>query len=83
MALSNRELQRVKVIENAVAGRVTVKQSSQRLDLSEPDQGIKTRRQSEQVDWVRHGNRGKKKPWGLGETLFRRLSYPILSTILP
>ena len=35
MEFSNRESQRVKVIENAVAGRVTEKQASQLLDLSE------------------------------------------------
>ena len=74
MELSNRELQRIKVIENAVAGRVTVKQASQLLNLSERQiKRLKRRCQPEQVDWVRHGNRGKEKPWGLGERVQQRI----------
>jgi transposase len=74
MELSIRELQRIKVIENAVAGRITVQQASQLLNLSERQiKRLKRRCQPQQVEWVRHGNRGKQKPWGLAESVRQRI----------
>ena len=58
--MSQEELQRIKVIENTVAGRITVKEAAEYLRLSERQ--IKRLRQAhdeEEVGWVYHGNRGR------------------------
>src|SRR5579862_2217207 len=74
MELSQRELQRVKVIENAVQGRVTVAEASGLLQLSARQvQRLKANYDAEQVDWVRHGNRGQSKPWALSEAVKKRI----------
>ena len=66
--MSQRELQRVKVIENAVAGHVTVAEASKLLSLSVRQvQRLKRRCVPGEVDWARHGNRGKSKPWRVAE----------------
>lgn len=66
--LSQRELQRIKVIENAVAGHITVGEAAAVLKISERQvQRLKSRCELGQVDWVRHGNVGKKRTWGLSE----------------
>lgn len=72
--MSQRELQRVKVIENAVEGRITVEQASTLLKLS-PRQvkRLKKRYQVGSVDWVRHGNRGREKPWRLAAAVRARI----------
>jgi len=56
----------VKVIENAVEGRITVAEASQLLKIS-PRQvkRLKRRYRPDGVDWARHGNRGRTKPWKL------------------
>ena len=62
--MSQRELQRVKVIENAVAGHVTVAEAAKLLSLSARQvQRLKRRCVPGEVDWVRHGNRGQSKAW--------------------
>lgn len=64
--LSQNELQRVKVIENAVEGRITVAEASTLLNLSERQvKRLKKRHRADTVDWVRHGNRGREKSWKL------------------
>lgn len=64
--LSLKQLQRLKVIENAVAGHITVPQAGELLDLSHRQvQRLKGRCRPGQVDWVRHGNWGRPKPWRL------------------
>jgi transposase len=66
--LSQKQLQRLRVVENAVAGYITVPQAAELLDLSERQvQRLKGRCQPGEVDWVRHGNWGRPKPWGLRE----------------
>lgn len=72
--MSQNELQRVKVIENAVQGRITVQEASGLLQLS-PRQvkRLKAHYQAEQVDWVRHGNRGRPKPWAISEAVKKRI----------
>ena len=66
--LSQNELQRVKVIENAVAGRITVAEAGQLLNLSSRHiKRLKARYAPDHVDWVRHGNRGRPKPWALAK----------------
>lgn len=66
--LSQRELQRIKVIENAVMGRITVAEAARLLSLSERQvKRLKKRCVPGEVDWVRHGNRGRAKPWRIAE----------------
>jgi len=74
MELSQRELQRVKVIENAVQGRITVAEASRLLQLSTRQmKRLKARYEPEQVDWVRHGNRGRPKRWAIREAAKERI----------
>src|ERR1700758_5533125 len=66
VTMSQKELQRVKVIENAAAGRLSVREASRLLQLSERQvQRLKRRYQPDSLDWVRHGNRGRSVPWAL------------------
>ena len=60
--LSQNELRRVKVIENAVQCRVTVGEASGLLELSAQQVKRPTRYHADHVDWVRHGNRGRPRP---------------------
>ncbi len=70
MELSQRELQRVKVIENAVQGRITVAEASGLLQLSARQvKRLKADYEADQVDWVRHGNRGQSRPWAISEAV--------------
>jgi len=67
--LSQKELQRVKVIENAVAGHITVAEAAKLLTLSERQvKRLKQRVVPGEVDWVRHGNRGRRSPRRVAET---------------
>ena len=62
--MSQKEFQRVKVIENAVGGRLSVREASRLLQLSERQvQRRKRRYQPDSLDWVQHGNRGQRRPW--------------------
>jgi len=72
--LTQKELHRVKVIENAVAGHITVEEAANLLALS-PRQvkRLKRRCQPGEVDWVRHGNRGRKHPRRLPDRLRRQV----------
>jgi transposase len=72
--MSQSELQKVKVIENAVEGRITVAQASQLLGLSARQvKRLKGRYRPDTVGWARHGNRGRKQPWRLAEAVRRRI----------
>ena len=74
MELSQRELQRVKVIENAVQGRITVGEASSLLQLSTRQvKRLKARYEPEEVDWVRHGNRGRPQPWAIRAAVQQRI----------
>jgi hypothetical protein len=74
MELSQRELQRVKVIENAVQGRITVREASGLLALSRRQiKRLKARYEPEEVDWVRHGNGGQPKAWAISEAVKKRI----------
>ena len=58
--LSQQELQRIKVIENAVEGRIQVGQAAELLGLSARQvKRLKRSYQAEGAEWVQHGNRGK------------------------
>jgi transposase len=74
MELSQKELQRVKVIENAVEGRLTVRQAGELLGLSARQvKRLKASYEPKGVDWVKHGNAGSKKPWGLSKGVGERI----------
>ena len=64
--MSQKELQRVKVIENAAGGRLSVREASRLLHLSERQvQRLKRRYQPDSTAWVHHGNRGRTMPWAV------------------
>jgi transposase len=66
VTMSQKEFQRVKVIENAAGGRLSVGEASRLLQLSERQvQRLKRRYRADSVDWVRHGNRGRSVAWAL------------------
>jgi transposase len=74
VTLSQKEFQRVKVIENAVAGRLSVSEAARLLQLSERQvQRLKRRYRPDCVDWVHHGNRGRPMPWALPAALRRTI----------
>lgn len=64
--MSQKEFQRVKVIENAAGGRLSVREASRLLQLSERQvQRLKRRYRPDSIAWVQHGNRGRSTPWAL------------------
>ena len=64
VTMSQKEFQRVKVIENAAGGRLGVGEASRLLQLSERQvQRLKRRYRPDSIAWVRHGNRGRSMPW--------------------
>jgi hypothetical protein len=64
--MSQKEFQRVKVIENAAGGRLSVREASRLLQLRERQvQRLKRRYRPDSVDWVQHGNRGRGMPWAV------------------
>ena len=66
VTMSQKEFQRVKVIENAAGGRLSVREASRLLHLSERQvQRLKRRYQPDSLSWVQHGNRGRTMPWAV------------------
>jgi transposase len=66
VTMSQKEFQRVKVIENAAGGRLSVREAARLLQLSERQvQRLKRRYQPDSIAWVRHGNRGRSMPWAV------------------
>ena len=64
--MSQKEFQRVKVIENAVGGKPSVREASRLPQLSERQvQRLKRRYQPDCLGWVQHGNRGRSMPWAV------------------
>ena len=64
--MSQKEFQRVKVIENAAGGRLSVREASRLLHLSERQvQRLKRRYRPDWVSWVQHGNRGRAMSWAV------------------
>src|ERR1035437_5349438 len=55
VTMSQKEFQRVKVIENAAGGRLSLRQV----------QRLKRRYRPDSLDWVQHGNRGRCMPWAV------------------
>jgi transposase len=74
VTMSQKEFQRVKVIENAVGGRLSVSEAARLLQLSERQvQRLKRRYRPDRVAWVHHGNRGRPMPWALPVALRRTI----------
>jgi transposase len=66
VTMSQKEFQRVRVIENAAGGRLSVREASRLLQLSERQvQRLKRRYQPDSLGWVQHGNRGHSMPWAV------------------
>jgi transposase len=66
VTMSQKEFQRVKVIENAAGGRLSVREASRLLQLSERQvQRLKRRYRPDSIGWVQHGNRGRPMPWAV------------------
>jgi transposase len=66
VTMSQKEFQRVKVIENAAGGRLSVREASRLLHLSERQvQRLKCRYRADSTDWVQHGNRGRAVAWAV------------------
>jgi len=66
VTVSQKEFQRVKVIENAVAGRLSVSEAARLLQLSDGRcNGSSGANRPNCVAWVHHGNRGRPMPWAL------------------
>jgi transposase len=66
VTMSQKEFQRVKVIENAAGGRLSVREAARLLQLSERQvQRLKQRYSPDSLTWVRHGNRGRSTPWAV------------------
>jgi transposase len=66
VTMSQKEFQRVKVIENAAGGRLSVREAARLLQLSERQvQRLKRRYQPDSIGWVHHGNRGRSMPWAI------------------
>ena len=58
--MSQQQIQRIKVIENAVAGNITVREAAESLNLSERQvQRLKGCCDVKDGEWVQHGNRGR------------------------
>jgi transposase len=74
VTLSQKELQRMRVIEKAVDGRLSVREAAGLLQRSERQvQRLKRRYRPDSADWVRHGNRGKPRTWALDQPLRQRV----------
>lgn len=74
VTLSQKELQRMRVIEKSVDGRLSVREAAGLLQRSERQvQRLKRRYQPNSADWVRHGNRGKPRSWALKPELCQRV----------
>ncbi|MBZ5490868.1 MAG: helix-turn-helix domain-containing protein [Acidobacteriia bacterium] len=67
-------MQRMRVIEKAVDGRLSVREAAGLLQRSERQvQRLKRRYRPDSADWVRHGNRGKPRTWALDQSLRQRV----------
>src|SRR6202165_576771 len=66
VTMSQKEFQRVKVIENAAGRGLSIRDASRLLQLSERQvQRLKRRYRPDSVGWVQHRNRGRSMPWAV------------------
>lgn len=74
IVLSQKQVQRLRVIEKTVAGRLSVSEAAQLLQRSRRQvQRLLARYQPDSVDWLQHGNRGRPRPWALPESLRQQI----------
>lgn len=74
MELSQREIQRIKVIENAVQGRLTVKEAAELLQISERQvKRLKRKHDGKDPGWVHHGNQGKAPSNAIADSVRKRV----------
>lgn len=72
--MSQEQLQRIKVIENAVEGRISVAEAAELLGLSTRQvKRLKRRSQGRGADWVYHGNRGKRPANRVSEAMRKQV----------
>jgi len=72
--LSQRELQKVRVIENTVAGYVTVRKAAELLQLSQRQvKRLKAKCRSGDAAWVKHGNTGTPPSWAIPAAVRERV----------
>lgn len=72
--MSQEQLQRIKVIENAVEGRINVSEAAELLGLSTRQvTRLKGRYRKQNAEWVYHGNRGRKPANRIAETARRQV----------
>jgi transposase len=70
VTLSQKQLQRIKVVENAVEGRLTVAEAAEMLQLSERQvKRLKRSCRAEDAEWVYHGNRDRAPANAIGESV--------------
>ncbi len=71
--MSEKELQRVKVIENAVEGRLTVLEAAELLQISDRQvKRLKRDYDGSDAAWVHHGNQGREASNAICEDLGSR-----------
>jgi transposase len=70
VTLSQNQVQRLRVIEKAVDGRLSVSEAAHLLQRSRRQvQRLMRRYQPDSVAWLLHGNAGRPKPWALTDPI--------------
>ncbi len=68
------ELQRIRVIQDAVAGRITAREAAQLLQLSTRQvKRLKQKCRTGAIDWMFHGNSGRPRPWRISDEVRTRV----------
>jgi transposase len=74
VTLSQKQLQRLRVIEKAVDGRLSVSEAAHLLGRSERQVlRLKRRFQPDSADWLRHGNAGRTPSWASDPEVRQRI----------
>lgn len=72
--MSQKELQRIKVTENAIQGRLSVGEAAELLQLSERQvKRLKGRQDCSEPDWVHHRNTGREPGNAIPEEVRRQV----------
>jgi hypothetical protein len=76
VTLSQKQLQRMKVVEKVVEGHLAVVQAAELLNLSERQvKRLKKRYDPNHAAWVYHGNRGKPPVNRIGDAARRQVVF--------
>jgi transposase len=74
VTLSQKELQRIKVVENAVEGRLSVSEAAELLQLSSRQvKRLKAKFDTDDAGWVHHGNQGRQPVHAIPEEIRSRV----------